>query len=105
MTRRWDADEIAWGRECLNCGDSVEEIAEAAGCSRAEVVANIGTGRLTERQREVVSLYMAGCSVVEIDIERGQTSGRLGSAAGAMLTDLRKKGVPIPYRNGWRAFA
>lgn len=104
QARLWDADEIAWGRDCLVSGDSVEEIAEAAGCAVAEVVANIGPGRLTARQREVVSLYMAGCSFEEIDAERGMTSGRPGSAAASMITDLRKKGFPLPYRHGWRRF-
>lgn len=103
--RRWAQDEIAWGRECLVAGDSVEEIAEAAGCALAEVIANIGPGRLTARQREVVSLYMAGCSFEEIDAERGMTSGRPGSAAAAMVTLLRKRGFPLPYRHGWRRFA
>lgn len=99
MTRLWPADEIAWGRECLLAGDSVEEIAEAAACGVAEVVANIGPGRLNATQREVVSLYMAGCTFPEIDAARGMTSGRPGSAA-AMITDLRRKGVPLPYREG-----
>lgn len=103
--RRWDAEEIAWGRECLASGDSVEEIAETAGCAVAEVVANIGPGRLTAQQREVVSLYVAGLSFAEIDAQRGHTTGRPGSAAAAMITGLRQRGVAIPYRHGWRRFA
>jgi hypothetical protein len=103
--RRWDAEEIAWGRECLAAGDSVEEIAATAGCAVAEVVANVGPGRLTEKQREVVSLYTAGCSFEEIDTARGLTSGRLGSAAASMITHLRQGGFPLPYRHAWRAFA
>ncbi|WP_370236568.1 hypothetical protein [Brevundimonas sp.] len=103
--RRWDAEEIAWGRECLASGDSVEEIAETAGCAVAEVVANIGPGRLTAQQREVVSLYVAGLSFAEIDAERGHLTGRPGSAAAAMITGLRQRGVAIPYRHGWRRFA
>lgn len=99
--RRWDAEEIAWGRECLQAGDSVEEIAAAAGCVQAEVVANIGPGRLNELQREVVSLYTAGCSFPEINRELGKRSG----AAESMITKLRCSGFPLPYRHDWRAFA
>lgn len=97
---RWAADEIAWGRECLQAGDSVDEIAAAASCARAEVVANIGPGRLNEQQREVVSLYTAGCSFADINRELGNHS----RAAESMITKLRERGYPLPYRHDWRAF-
>jgi Protein of unknown function (DUF1018). len=102
--RVWDDDEVAWALECRGMGDSVADIAQAAGCSAAEVVANIGGEQMTPRQREVVSLYTSGCSFAEIDTARGQTSGRPGSAAGAMITYLRRAGWPIPYRHNWRRF-
>lgn len=98
--RLWAADEVAWGRECLRAGDSVDEIAAAAGCARAEVVANIGPGRLTEQQREVVSLYTAGCAFADINRELGNHS----RAAESTITKLRERGYPLPYRHDWRAF-
>lgn len=98
--RLWPADEIAWGRECLRAGDSVEEIAEGAGCSLAEVIGNIGRGRLTAQQREVVSLYTAGCAFPDINRELGAQS----LAAESMITKLRERGYPIPYRHDWRRF-
>lgn len=98
--RRWAADEIAWGRECLQAGDSVDEITAAAGCARTEVVANIGPGRLNEHQREVVSLYTAGCSFPEINRELGNHS----RAAESTITKLRQGGYALPYRHDWRAF-
>lgn len=97
--RRWPADEVAWGRECLSAGDSVAEIAEAAGCSVAEVVANIGPGRLNARQRDVVSLYACGCTFAEIEWELDRSHSKVpGKRPASMITSLRRRGVPIPYR-------
>lgn len=100
--RRWTQEEIDWGRECYAAGDSLEEVVTAAGCSRDEVIANIGPGRLTAVQREVVSLYVAGCTFQQIDRERGVVSRHPGKAAASMITTLRRRGFPVPYRNdGW----
>lgn len=99
MNRLWPSDEVAWGRECLVSGDSVEEIAQAAGCPVAEVVANIGSGRLNSLQRDVVSLYLAGATFGQIDAETGRTGSRIpGKASAQMITMLRRRGEPIPYR-------
>lgn len=107
MTTPWTRDEIEWARECFRSGDSFEEIADWSGRSMAEVIMVLGSGqRLTPTEREVLSLYMAGCSFAEIDDARGQTSkgaafrtGVPGKAAAAIITNLRKKGFTVPYRN------
>ncbi len=100
MSQRWDADEIVWAKECLWSGDTVEEIAEMAGRSVNDVVAHIGSGRtITPRAREVLQLYAAGLTHAEIDTARGQTTGRPGSASASLLNGLRRRGLPIPYRN------
>lgn len=92
--RLWSRAERDWGRECLRSGDSVEEIAEMAGCDRAEVVGNLGVGRLNPRQREIVSLYTAGASFPEINAELGYRS----RCAESIITDLRSGGYPLAYR-------
>lgn len=93
--RFWSREEIAWGRECLAAGDSVEEIAEAAGCSRREVLANIGPGRLTRHERAVVSLYVAGSTLEAIQAELG-----LGckQAAANTIARVREKGVALVHK-------
>ncbi|MDM8352855.1 hypothetical protein [Brevundimonas diminuta] len=100
MNRLWSQEEVTWGRECYAAGDSAEDVAAGAGCSVEEVVANIGPGRLTDLQREVVSLYLAGASFAAIDIETGRTGCRvLGKASAGLITTLRKRGHPLPHRN------
>jgi len=100
MTRLWSQEEVTWGRECYAAGDSAEDVAAGAGCSVEEVVANIGPGKLTTRQREVVSLYLAGATFAAIDAETGRTGSRVpGKAAAALITTLRKRGHPLPHRN------
>ena len=98
-SRPWEPDEIAWAKECLTAGDSIEEIAATAGRPVDDVIAHIGSGkRITPKAREVLQLYAAGLTLAEIDIERGQTTGRPGSAAAALLLGLRRRGVEVPYR-------
>ena len=98
----WSAEERAWAQECLLAGDSLEEIAEWSGRTRADVISVVGSGRnITPRGREILSLYSAGCSFPEIAQERG---GSWKSAA-ATITQLRRQGLPIPHRNGRIAVA
>lgn len=95
MAGPWTDEEIAWARECLHAGDTIEEIAAWAGRTVAEVVGAIGGGRnITPREREVLSLYAAGCSLSAI----GQETGRARTAVGAMLSGLRRKGVQVGHR-------
>lgn len=97
--RIWTAEEIAWGRECLAAGDSLEDIADGARCTVQEVVANIGTGRFTPRQREVLSLYTSGCTFAEIEWELDGSSSKIpGKRPASMITTLRRNGADIPYR-------
>jgi DNA-binding NarL/FixJ family response regulator len=96
MAEPWCADEIAWARECFLSGDSLEEIATWSGRTLREVMGVIGTGRnISPRNREILSLYTAGCSFPEIAQERG---GSWKSAA-ASITHLRRQGLRIPHRN------
>lgn len=100
MSRLWSQEEVDWGRDCYAAGDSADEIAAGAGCTVDEVVANIGPGKLTNHQREVVSLYLAGATFAAIDEETGRTGSRVpGKAAAALITTLRKRGHPLPHRN------
>jgi DNA-binding NarL/FixJ family response regulator len=93
----WPADEIAWARECFHAGDTFEEIAGAAGCTVADVRRVLGSGRnITERGREVLSLYSSGCSLIEI----GQELGISAAAVHERLSYMRHKGVPIPFQRG-----
>lgn len=100
MRRPWLPDELQWARDCLHAGDSIEEIAQAAGRTTADVDnALTGLPRLTPTQRKVLSLYTAGCTLDAIDRERGITGQyRPGHAARNMLSELRRKGIPIPHR-------
>jgi hypothetical protein len=110
VLRAWPADEAAWARECYHCGDSLEEIAAASGRSIADVKRVLGSGcNLTETERDVLSLYTAGCTFAGIDATRGATaSGKSfasrvpGKAAASIITNLRNKGIPIPHRLGRR---
>ncbi|WP_312126522.1 hypothetical protein [Brevundimonas sp.] len=99
--KAWTQEEIAWARECLLAGDAVEEVAEAAGCTPAEVLAQAGTPRrLTAYQRDVLSLYLAGASFKDIDLTTGRNGRAVaGKAACAVITKLRRNGHPIPHRN------
>jgi DNA-binding NarL/FixJ family response regulator len=93
--RPWDQDEWTWAIECAVAGDSPEEIAETAGRSVPEVRDVIGDlAFLTAKQRDLLSLYAAGCSFPDI----GGELKRSWRACGAQVTDLRKRGLPIPYR-------
>ncbi len=107
MRRRWDHEELEWARECWRSGDSIEEIAEWSNRTMAEVVMVLGSGcRMTPTEREVLSLYMAGCTFAEIDHARGANSAGKpfktrvpGKAAASIITNLRRKGISIPLRN------
>lgn len=92
--RMWGRDEKLWGRDCLRHGDSVVEIAEMAGCSREEVVANIGPGALNAHQREIVSLYRAGAAYRDIN----RAIGARSRVAESTISELRRHGYPIPHR-------
>jgi len=96
MGAPWTSEEIAWARECFLAGDTIEEIAEWASREVRDVVGAIGTGRnLSPRNREILSLYMCGCSFGQIAQERGGSA----KAAAATLTHLRRQGLRIPHRN------
>lgn len=98
--RRWTKEEFAWAQDCREAGDSVADIADAAGCSQSEVIANIGPERLSPLQREVVSFYVAGTKFKDIDIETGRTGcARIGKASASVITSLRRRGHHIPHRH------
>ena len=93
MSAPWSAEELAWARECFLSGDSLEEIADWSGREVQDIVAKIGTGRnISPRQRDILSLYTAGCSFPEIAQERGGS----WKAAAAAVSELRTKGLAIP---------
>lgn len=102
----WTPDEESWAIECIVNGDSLEEIAAWCGRTVEDVRAKFRLQYwMTDREREVLSLYMAGCSFATIDAERGVDSrGRAfthkeaGKAAAAVLSRLRKRGIPVPCR-------
>jgi len=95
MAKLWDADELAWARECFHAGDSVEEIAESAGRTIEDVAGAIGGGRkITPYERRILSLYSAGCTFPEIAGELRMSK----KAASAAITGLRRKGIPVPHR-------
>lgn len=97
--RRWDADELDWGRECLHAGYSVEDIAEMAGASAAEVGHNLGPApRLTAKQRTALTLYHAGASLDEIGRLIKPDSSRPRKLAGSYLHAIRRKGLMVPRR-------
>jgi FixJ family two-component response regulator len=99
VSRPWDADEIAWARECFRAGDSFEDIAEGAGRSVADVRAVLGSGQsIAPRQREVLSLYVAGCTFSEIAAELGYTSPNARKIPATVITSLRRRGFDIPLR-------
>ena len=76
-----------------------EEIAKIAGRSVDEVAEVLGSARnLTARQREVLSLFSAGCTYAEIDKVCGNTRCRPGAAAASIVTALRKRGGELGYR-------
>jgi len=98
----WPDDEIAWAKECFVAGDSLDEIAEAAGRSVADVRTVLGSGRsITPRDREILSLYAAGCTFEEIAQEL-QIGGCGYKVPAETITRLRRKGVAVPYRNSRR---
>lgn len=102
----WTADEEAWALECVLNGDTLEEIAAWCGRTIDDVRAKFRNQYwMTDREREVLSLYMAGCSFASIDAERGVnahgrafTHKEAGKAAAAVLSRLRKRGIPVPRR-------
>lgn len=98
----WDREEVAWARECLAAGDTLEEIADMSGRTLGDVEARLGRIRLTPMQREVLSLYAAGLTYAEIDTLRGRAApkrGKHGAAASLIVSRMRhEKRLPVPYR-------
>jgi hypothetical protein len=103
MSAPWSQEEISWARECFWAGDTLEEIAKIACRPVHEVVGVLGAARnLTARQREVLSLFSAGCTYAEIDKVCGNTRCRPGAAAASIVTALRKRGGELGYRQHGR---
>ncbi len=99
MTGTMDAEEITWARECAAAGDTIFEIAEAAGRRLREIRAALsGLKPMTDCQREIASLYAAGLTVVEIEAAIGASPLNGGCYARRTLHGLRDRGYPIPYR-------
>ncbi len=94
-----DAEEIAWVRECAAAGDTPAEIADAAGRPLAEIEAALaGLKPMTERQREIASLFAAGLTLQAIADLRGSRSRYGRNSIGNELNGLRSRGYPIPKR-------
>lgn len=97
--RRWDRDEIEWAVECAAAGDSLDDIAEMAGCPVAEVKAALaGLAPLTYRQRMVAQLYVAGETYSAIGRALGSTARNSQGVAVDALRRIRAKGYPVPGR-------
>jgi len=95
----WDGEEVVWARECAAAGDSLEEIAAAAGRPLDEVrliLADLPP--MSAKAREIASLYAAGVPVRQIDVEIGTATAKPGKNASSRLNELRRRGYDIPHR-------
>lgn len=99
----WDADEIAWARECARAGDTPEEVAEMAGRTVEDVKARIGFPRLTPHERTALQMYLAGSDVRSIGRALKPTSTRPDSLAACYVRRLRDKGFDLPARVSGRS--
>lgn len=99
MIAAWDADEVAWARECAAAGDTAEEIAAWADRPLAEVeVILAGPKPMTEREREADSLYAAGVTVRDIGRVMKPETPRPDSLGWAYLRTIREKGYVLTAR-------
>lgn len=99
MSAAWDADEVAWARECAAAGDTAEEIAAWADRPLAEVeVILAGPKPLTAREREAASLYAAGVTVRDIGRVMKPETPRPDSLGAAYLRTIRDKGYVLTAR-------
>lgn len=104
MNTPWDADELAWAKECLGAGDTVEEIAEMANRPVSDVKTALrGALPLTEREREAASLYAAGVTIRQIGSLLKPDTRRPDSLGAAYLRNIRQKGHVTTYGERWRA--
>lgn len=103
MARPWDADEIAWARECALAGDTPEDVAEMADRSVEDVRAHVDFPRLTPNLRSVLQLYVAGATVRTIGTTIKPDTPRPDSLGACYVKRLRAKGLPLPERRPGRS--
>lgn len=95
MSRLWDQEEIDWAVACATAGDTVEEIAEAAGRTADDVARQLAHLKpLTEAQRQVAACWAAGMTSSEIDRLHGVANG----TAYSHLRRIANKGYPVSPR-------
>lgn len=96
----WTTEERTWARECYHAGDSLAEIAEAAGRSVRDVQSVLGSGgSITAFERACLSLYTSGSTFDEIAGELGYAGPNARKIPAAAISHLRRKGIPVPYRS------
>lgn len=104
MIAAWDADEVAWARECAAAGDTAEEIAAWADRPLAEVELILaGLKPLTEREREAASLYAAGVSIRDIGRTLKPDTPRPDTLGWAYMRTIREKGYVVSARHPGRS--
>lgn len=100
MTMEWDAEELAWARECAAAGDLPSEIAEAAGRPVEDVLRVLADLKpMSERQRRIASLYATGMTYAAVAKAAGLGGRRAASQAQGCIIKLRQNGYPIPKRD------
>lgn len=100
----WAADELAWAQECLAAGDTLEDIAEMAGRSLADVQRNVTVGmKLTDRQRLAARLYAAGATVRDIGRAIKPDTPRPDSLGASYIKTIRAKGYALAARRVGRS--
>ncbi len=102
--RAWDAEELAWAKECLGAGDTHEDIADMAGRPVQDVrLVLSGIPQLTAREREAASLYAAGVQIRTIGALMKPDTRRPDSLGAAYMRRVREKGHVTPYGDRWMA--
>jgi hypothetical protein len=98
MARPWDAEEIAWAKECAGAGDTAEDVAEMAGRTVEDVRAHVRFPHLTENMRTALQLYLAGTDVRSIGRTIKPDTPRPDSLGACYVKRLRAKGFDLPSR-------
>ncbi len=102
--RPWDEDELAWARECVAAGDTVEDIAEMAGRSPAEVRDALGADdNLTPHQRRAAAMYVAGMTMRDIGRALKPEAKWPQATAWSAIQSIRRRGHVMPPRRVGRS--
>lgn len=95
----FDAEELAWARECAAAGLDLIEIAEAADRPISEIGQMLADLKpMTAQQREVASLFAAGLTCQAIAERVGRRGRHAKNSIQSDLRRLRRRGYPIPIR-------